>query len=238
MKEISSKTNPVFKMMKSLMSSKGIKKENLCLVSGQHALTEVSKLSSTTGKDFKTIHFRTDQSPDYLLTKELFDELTPMKTDKPIYMVETPSIPEMNFEDSCTGIEVLLPVGDPKNLGALIRTCMAFDVSKIILLSESANPFLPEVIKTSSGHVFKAPFFKGPDLKSLDLKNTYSLDKNGEPLESSGLKGRSFRLLLGEEGGHLTSAMKSKSLAIKISDSVESLNVNSCLSIALYALKK
>lgn len=233
MKEISSKSNPVFKMMKSLMTSKGIKKENLCLVSGQHALTEVknSKL------DFETIHFKADQAPDYLLTKELFDELTPLKTTGFIYLVPTPTVPEMDWNATPTGIEVLLPVGDPKNLGALIRTCMAFEVSKIILLNESANPFLPEVIKTSSGHVFGAPLFTGPSLNSLDLKDIYSLDKGGVPIEESGLKGKAFRLLLGEEGGHLTSEMKAKSLSIKISDQVESLNVNSCLSIALYTLK-
>lgn len=233
MKEISSKTNPVFKMMKSLMTSKGIKKENLCLVSGQHALKETEKLNS----DFKTIHFKADKNPDYLLTKELFDELTPLKTSDFIYMVSTPNVPDMDWSATPTGVEVLLPVGDPKNLGALIRTCMAFDVSKIILLAEAANPFLPEVIKTSSGHILDAPLFKGPDLKSLKIKNIYSLDKYGEPIESSDLKGKPFRLLLGEEGGHLTNDMKSRSLSIKISDSVESLNVNSCLSIALYALR-
>jgi len=233
MKEISSRTNPVFKMMRSLTSSKGIKKEGLCLVSGQHALSEVLKLK----KDFKTIHYKSDQEPDYLLTKNLFDELTPLKTDKFIYLVPTPTLQSMNWTSAPDGIEVLLPVGDPKNLGALIRTCLAFDVSKIILLTESANPFLPEVIKTSSGHVFDAPLFKGPSIKDLDLAEVYALDKKGTPIEDSGLKGKNFRLLLGEEGGHLTSEMKSRSLSIKISDKVESLNVNSCLSVALYALK-
>jgi len=234
MKEISSKTNPIFKMMKSLTASKGIKKEGLCLVSGQHALTEVSRLR----QDFKTIHYKADENPDYLLTKELFDELTPLKTDKYIYMVPTPETPVMDWATPPAGIEVLLPVGDPKNLGALIRTCLAFDVSKIILLSESANPFLPEVIKTSSGHVFDAPLFKGSSIKDLDLTEVYALDKSGTPIEDSNLRGESFRLLLGEEGGHLTSEMKSKSLSIKISDKVESLNVNSCLSVALYHLKR
>jgi len=232
-KEISSKTNPVFKMLKSLTSSKGIKTEGLCLASGQHVLAEISKLK----QNYKTIHFRSDQKPDYLLTRELFNELTPLKTDQCIYLVETPSFPEMDWNLPAEGIEVLLPVGDPKNLGALIRTCMAFETSKIILLRESAHPFLPEVIKTSAGHVFDAPLFKGPSLKDVDLNTVYALDKEGTPIESSGLKGQPLRLLLGEEGGHLTTEMKSKSLSIEISEKVESLNVNSCLSVALYALK-
>jgi tRNA G18 (ribose-2'-O)-methylase SpoU len=170
------------------------------------------------------------------LPKELFNELTNIKTKDPILLVSTPKLPVEDFKTNPKGIEVLLPAGDPKNLGALIRTCLAFDVKKIVLLEEAANPFLPDSIKASSGNVFKAPLFKGPSIKDLQIENVYTLDVEGTPIREAQLSKRPLRLLIGEEGGHLSKELKSKSLSIPISSKVESLNVNSCLSIALYEL--
>lgn len=232
MKEINSSTNPTFKLFKSLMNSKGIKKEGLCLASGQHILNEVTHLKL----DHKIIHFEESENPDYLLPKELFNELTPIKTKEPIFLLSTPKLTTEDFKEKPTGIEVLIPAGDPKNLGALIRTCLAFDVKKIILLEEAANPFLPDSIKSSSGTVFKAPLCKGPSLKDLSIKELYTLDAKGTPIKEANLSETPLRLLIGEEGGGLNDQLKSKSLSIPISSKVESLNVNSCLSIALYEL--
>lgn len=232
MKEITSPTNPTFKMFKSLTASKGIKKEGLCLASGQHILKEIEKLKL----DYKSIHFEESKDPDYLLPKDLFNALTPLKSLEPIFLVPTPELPIEGFKNAPQGLEVLLPAGDPKNIGALIRTCLAFDVTKIILLEEASNPFLPEAIKASSGNVFKAPLFKGPTLKNLNIENLYALDAKGAPIKEAKLSKKPLRLLIGEEGG-FASELKTKSLSIPISDKVESLNVNSCLSIALYELQ-
>ncbi|MGH1467516.1 MAG: TrmH family RNA methyltransferase [Bdellovibrionales bacterium] len=232
MKKIESAQNPTFKMLKSLTSSKGIKKEGLFLAAGQHILKEVEQ----SGLNFKKIHFQESTSPDYLLSKDLFQEISNLNSQEPICLLTTKDIPKVNLSTEPEGVEVLLPVGDPKNLGALIRTCQAFSVKKIILLQESANPFLPDVIKSSSGAILTAPLYLGPSIKDLDDPKIYSLDKTGAPIKECGLQGKSIRLLLGEEGGHIPQSLSKNFLSIPISNNVESLNVNSCLSIALYEL--
>ncbi len=235
MKIIESAQNPTFKMLKSLTTSKGIKKECLFLAAGQHLLKEVEASNFS----YKVIHFSKDLSPDYLLSKELFKELSTLKSQDPIYLLNCPDLPDADLSSPASSLEVVLPVGDPKNLGALIRTCMAFSVKKIILLQEAANPFLPESVKASSGAVLKAPLFNGPSLKELSPScspDLYSLDINGTPIKDCGLHKKPFRLLIGEEGGRLPKNLSDHFLSIPISSDVESLNVNSCLSIALYEL--
>lgn len=234
MKIIESAQNPTFKMLKSLTTSKGIKKEKSFLVAGQHLLTEVEAAKL----NFKSIHYSTDLEPDYLLSKSLFNEISSLKTTDPIYLLNTPNLPEIDLSSPAEGLEVILPVGDPKNLGALIRTCLAFSVKRIILLQESASPFLPDAVKASSGAILKAPLFKGPSINDLPNSGIYSLDVKGTPIKDSGLHGKHLRLLLGEEGGHIPKGLAENFLSIPISSDVESLNVNSCLSIALYELTR
>lgn len=229
MKKIESQKNEHFKKLKSLLTSKGIKKEGLCLVSGKYILPELETHKG------QSLHHLESYEPDVLLSKDLFNELSPLKTSEPLWVMPTPQMEKANLESAPQGLEVLLPVGDPKNLGALIRTCLAFEVQKIILLEESAHPFLPQSIKASAGSVFKAPLFKGPSVQDLKGTCLYSLDKEGNPLKKMGLQNRNIRLLLGEEGG-LPAGLEAQKISIPISDQVESLNVNSCLSIVLYEL--
>ncbi len=223
---IESSDNKTFKMLKSLLSSKGIKKESKCIVSGVKITPEL---------DGESIYYQNE--PDILLSKALFKELDIHGTNAPILLKNTFNIPNFIESQEPEGIEVLIPAGDPKNLGALIRTSLAFNASKIILLKEAASPFLPEVIKTSAGAVFKSPLFNGPSLKDLKASSfLYTLDRQGEPLAS--FKANNLRLLLGEEGGNIPPHLLKNSLSIQISSKVESLNVNSALSIALYTISK
>lgn len=230
-KKIESSQNKQFKKWKSLLQSKGIKKEGLCLVFGKNIISEILSKSP----EAKSVHFDPEIQPDFLLSKELYKELSLFKSDGPFLVCPTPKLPTEDLKSPPKGIEVLLPAGDPRNLGALIRTSLAFGSSKIILLKEAANAFLPESIKASAGAVFSAPLFEGPSINDLSASDIYTLDKSGQPLKESGLQKKSLRLLIGEEGG-LPKNLKNSKISIPISDKVESLNVNSCLSIALYEL--
>ena len=222
MLKIKSSENKNYKHFKSLLNSKGVKKAGECLVMGKNLVKELGSSKS------KTIHFDEEQNPDYLLSKDLFKELTIIKTKDPILLL--PFTEPAKYEKT-EAFEVFLPVGDPKNLGALIRTCLAFGVHKITLLKEAAQPFLPEAIRSSSGAVFKASLFNGPSLKDLDMENIWVLDKAGKNLYNWQPK-KNTKLLLGEEGGHLSKDQLKNSLSIPISK-VDSLNVNAALSAAL-----
>ena len=61
-----------------------------------------------------------------------------------------------------------MPLGDPQNIGSLIRSCAAFGIKKLILLEESSSPFLPKSLRAASGQIFNVPLFKGPSIAALE----------------------------------------------------------------------
>jgi len=229
---IESLQNKTYKYFKSLLTPKGLKKEKHCLVMGKTLTEELIKRKHP----YKKIHFDESENPDYLLSKKLFEDLSLLKNRTPILLCEC--IEPKPYSYSKNSFDVFLPVGDPRNLGALIRTATAFNVDKIVLLTESAHPFLHESIRASSGAVFNAPLFSSGSLKDLDCKNLCTLDKGGKslfdwkPKVTDGIK-----ILLGEEGGGLTSLQLKNSISIPISKNVESLNVNSALTSTLTWLR-
>ena len=230
--QIESPDNKNFKYFKSLLSSKGLKKEGHSLVMGDGLSSELKKLFP----ESKTIHFEESQSPDYLLSKSLFQSLATIKTNSAILLMPFQTPKEYNFKEK--SFDVFLPVGDPKNLGALIRTSLAFGVERIVLLKEAAHPFLPESIRSSSGSVFKAPLFKGPSIKDLSSEALWTLDKEGSSLYDWKPESlNKVKLLIGEEGGNISEKQRNQSLSIPISSEIESLNVNSALSCTLMWLR-
>jgi TrmH family RNA methyltransferase len=141
---------------------------------------------------------------------------------------------EQNWtEESPTeGLEVLAGLGEPSNLGALIRNCEAFGAS-LVLLKECAFPFHPKVIRASSGSVFRVKITQGPSI--LDLKeNLIALDKEGLNIKDFAWP-QNARLLVGEEGRGIPEGLKSSTnIQIPMSGRVESLNAVAATSIALF----
>ena len=178
----------------------------------------------------------------YELKKELFKTLDLFNTNFPLLIGNKPSVKIFDFKKPPQGLEVFCALKDPSNLGAFLRSCVAFKVSKVILLKEACSAFLPKVLKTSSGLCLKAPLFEGPSLLELEkefkkekdfLKQTIALDPKGKDLSTLSLK-KSFRLLVGEEGQGLALAFKKKAFKIPMNPQVESLNAVIATSIFLY----
>ena len=147
-----------------------------------------------------------------------------MKTWKPI--------------DEAPGCSLLIPFQDPENVGAVIRCAAAFDVQRIIVLSESANPFHPKAIRTSAGAVFSARLFEGPslDMLSQDLP-VIALSSSGRPLAGMRFP-ESFYLLTGMEGPGLPPRLQADAVAIPMAAGVESLNAAVATAIALYEWRR
>jgi TrmH family RNA methyltransferase len=130
------------------------------------------------------------------------------------------------------GIEVVLPVGDPGNLGALLRSCEAFGVGRVILTKEAAHPFLPKAVKASAGSALRLPLLRGPALAEFP-NSCIALDANGNDIKdfiwpANGL------LVVGEEGAGLGRKKSKFDFHLRIpTEGVESLNAVVAASIAL-----
>lgn len=236
---ITSSQNPKFQVWRSLLKSSGIKENKLFLLSGEKLIREALKLKSLKISAL----LKTEKTPNlniscdtFELSSSLFDQLDIVGTHFPLLVLELPEIPNTEPQESPQGIEVVLPVGDPGNLGALIRSSVALGVNKIILTQESAHPFLPKVVKASAGSVLNANLAFGGPLQIWDSTQSFALDSSGEDIRKFKAP-ENFRLVIGEEGPGLGQMRNIKKLSIPI-QGVESLNVTVATSIALWEINQ
>jgi len=250
---VESRDNKQFRMFHSLTTSKGLKQEGLFILSGPQLVQEFlkkptlkinaelisSKMQSLRGAD-KLLSPELD-FPVFSFNTELFNELDVLGTHSPLLVLEQPSLATWNFDQKISGLHLLCPLGDPGNLGAVLRSAEAFGVEKVILLQESAHPFLPKSVKASSGSVCRLPLFKGPSSKQLPRfqhAELVGLDMKGKKLSEFQWP-KSCYLLVGEEGAGLPNHADLQKISIP-TKGVESLNASIATSLALYdhALKK
>lgn len=241
-KKIESTTNPLFKKLFSLTKSKGIKEEQLCLVSGEKIIAEQISVSAPleafwifTTEDHSMLAMQPDLQL-VLVTKEMFRELDVVGSAKPLVCLPIPEIQSWASSEPPLQNELLCSLGDPNNLGSLLRSAKAFGIQNVVLLEESCHPFHPKAIKASSGACFGLSYFKGPSIQNLqEVPRLLALDMNGQSVRKFEAKG-SWRILLGEEGQGIPTSLKCQKVSIPYSGHVESLNATVAASILFYEL--
>jgi TrmH family RNA methyltransferase len=132
-------------------------------------------------------------------------------------------------------MELVVPIGDPGNLGALIRSAEAFGVTRAVLTSEAAHPFLPKAVKASAGSVLRLPMARGPALHQFP-DTCIALDMGGTDIDKF-IWPKNAMLAVGEEGKGLGKAHFKKRVHIATAG-VESLNAVVAASIALALWKR
>ena len=236
---IQSFKNPLFKKLLSLTKSRGILRHGLALVSGGKLTDEISKLDPL--NPFWIMTEKMSLPPKtqgdhrrrtVYLSKELFDCLDVCGTHSPLICCQYGRPKPLSSLNSKRAT-VYVGMGEPGNLGALVRSCTAFYWPQIVLLAESAHPFLPRVIRASSGAVFKASFFTGPSISELTDPQIVALDPGGKPFQKKDMV-KNLKLLVGEEGQGVPLNFKGPRWSIPISKKTESLNVTVAVSLLMY----
>ncbi len=247
-KPIESRSNPIFRELKSLLESSGLKKTNKFIIGGRKIVPEFLR-TARHHKLQSVITF--DGAPDapahtlqtLLLKKELFDELDILGTHFPLLLGETAAPPTVTLEEPAQGLELVLALSDPANLGAALRSAEAFEATKVILLKECAHYCLPKVLRASSGSALRVPVAFGPSIRELSpvaLKTTWALDNSAQATLLSNLKPtKSIRLLIGQEGQGVPEEIPVEHrIAIEMKSGMDSLNAVAATSIALYELRR
>lgn len=236
---ISSRDNPQFKMWKKLTTRKGIEEFGYFILSGKKLAREALDNSNL---EIRAEILTEGLSPifstqPYVLPPQLFETLDILGTHFNLLVIKTPVFEP--FKNSAPeGIEIIAPLGDPRNMGALIRSAVAFGVKKIILTTESCHPFLPQSIKASSLSSLVMKFEQAGPMSQLQGP-LYALDLNGSEIDQTPLS-KNMRLLIGQEGlglKNVSPLTKLHRLSIR-TQSVESLNATIAASIALYEISK
>lgn len=145
---------------------------------------------------------------------------------------------------SDTLLVLLHEVQDPHNVGALIRSAVAFGASAILMPSKKQASVTPATVKASAGMLFRLPLVSVdsiPDaLAALKEKGVRVYGLAGDSEHS--IVDEPFRapsvLVLGNEGAGIPQAVRKLcdlTLAIPMHSRAESLNVAASGAVALYA---
>jgi len=245
-KGIESESNAIFKNLKKLLGGRGVKKQGRTLVCGARLVAEVMQRSPdrciawiTPGDRHPLPAGAPSDQQWFQLAPDLYQTLDVFGTKSPIVLFDCPA-PEAwrPEEDLPAGCSLLVPFQDPENVGAIVRTAVAFDVNQIILLAQSANPFHPKAVRSSAGTVFFARMFHGPSLAEIpqDLP-VIALAASGQPLTETSFP-PTFCLLTGMEGPGLPPDWQARTVAIPMAPEVESLNATVATAIALYEWRR
>lgn len=241
-KKIESSSNSIYKQLLELSTSRGMQDHQQCLVSGEKIIAEHLKGSSfdnmfwiyTSQEHFLFEKFELPQA--IILPAELFKKLDVVGTRAPLLCRPLPKFAKWSAESPYSGLQLLCALGDPNNLGALLRSALAFNVSSVVVLTESCHPFHPKVIKSSAGACFQIPLFSGPSILDLpsNMGETFALDMKGTSIKDFAFP-KNFRVLLGEEGLGIPKNISLKKLSIPMNDKVESLNATVAASLLFYS---
>lgn len=139
-------------------------------------------------------------------------------------------------------------VGNPGNLGTLVRSCDAFGVHGLVVTSRSADPFDPQAVRASVGSIFSMPVAVVDGiadavetlLEDDQPVRVVGLDEDGTPIDEVDLEGP-IALVAGSEARGLTRRAREVCdviAAIPMTGTASSLNVAVATSIALHEVRR
>lgn len=131
---------------------------------------------------------------------------------------------------------------DPANVGAIIRTAAALNLSGVWLSADSADHFSPKVVRATAGTILRLPVFPARDFQAF---SSYGCDIYAAVLDSADrvpirrIRTIPSRLMIavGSEGAGLTLDIVKASrvrFTIPLAEGVESLNVAATAAISAF----
>jgi len=148
-------------------------------------------------------------------------------------------------ENTC--LIVLSELQDVQNVGAIIRSAVAFGASGILIPEHNQVQINPTIVKISSGTAFSIPLVKIGNLNNAleKLKEKrfwiYGLDMFGEKTVFEEKYTEATVFVIGNEGDGIREKTKENCdmlLNIPISENCESLNASVSCAVALYEWRK
>lgn len=220
---------------------------------------EILKLYATkdTADELKAQCTKYNRNPGIVNTvdKKEIERLLPRDAVHQGFAVQTRELPEYSIEDICAMAEerpnchilILDQVTDPQNIGAIIRSCVAFNTLALVMQDKNAPSESGAMAKASAGMIEYLPIcrvtnlaraigqFKDRGFWTIGMdgyaKTTVDqLNKSGKNAIIMGSEGKGMRRLV-EESCDAT-------VRLPISDKVESLNVSTAAAIVLYEMNK
>lgn len=245
---ITSSSNPLISLAKSLLSTKHRNETGLFLLEGEkfvaHALQNA----------WEPVRLLVDEAhfPLYehhpqvrLVEKRLFSSFCSATTPQGVAAIfEKPTYPTETILGRAKNILFLNAVQDSANVGALIRSCDCAGFDFVLLDEGCCDPYSPKAMRSSAGSALDVPLLRTKD--AFELLNTFA--REGYTLVGTSLEGEetlSFEqthlhvLLLGSEGQGLHpsyQALCTKVVKLPMRGKAQSLNVAAAGVLLMYKI--
>lgn len=240
---IESPQNAHAKRWNDLQDGRGIKKHGEFLLAGRKSVPEALRRHPHRFQAILVCDPRDaaglalpDGMDRFRVSRPLFDKLDVSGTNFPLLVGKAPALPRADLSAPPQGLELVCALGDPGNLGALLRSAAAFGARRVILMEEAAHPFHPKTLRAAANAQFELELLAGPSLREMEGATgpLVALDANGEDMAAFRWP-RNLRMVLGEEGLGVPAALAMRRLSIPTTGAMESLNATVAASLALYA---
>lgn len=182
--------------------------------------------------------------PQYCCSDLRFSKLTDLDTPQGILaVVRVPRWDEAEVLGQPTVLGIFgEQLQDPANVGAIIRTAAALNVSALWLTPESADVYHPKVVRAASGVLLAMPIFSAKDVSGLIRKGCQVFAAEADRGKAVSIDEfhhapRKLVLAVGNESHGLSTEIRRQATArftIPLSRGVESLNVAATAAIAMH----
>ena len=242
--KITSTENDKIKHALQVKETKYIQKYGECFVESEKVVDDL--LSQ--GRVFSALFIEESKETKYrkhnafVVTREVAKKLSSTVTTDGVFGIV--KISDDSFVVPKNSFLVLDRIQDPTNVGAIMRSAVAFGYNEIYMI-DCAYPYSSKVIRSSMGHVFntKINLIKENDFIQLaHEKNLYllSADMDGKPVNKSINLPEIFGIIMGNEGQGVSGKLQKickETVSIPMTQEVESLNVSVSAGILMYNLK-
>jgi len=250
---ITSRRHPLCKLVRSLHSTKGRKQHGLFVVEGGNGVASALQArwplqrllipNNEVGAEWKVLAQAANVETQ-MVDDEILESLSEAQTSPDVIAVAKMPAPRALRLDGLTLI--LDELGDPGNVGTLIRSADAVGASEIVLTSGSADAWSPKVVRSAAGSVFHLPPQSSTGielvqlLKSQKVPIVAAVAHEGEDCFRFRWPSR-CALVLGHETRGISEELEAAATArvtIPMFGKAESLNVASAGAVLLYAWRQ
>lgn len=245
--KITSISNDKIKYALQVKETKFIQKYGECFVETEKVVDDLlaqgKKFSALFVEPAKEMKYSNIKTELYVITREISKELSSTVTADGVFGIV--KIEKVSFDAPSKPFLVLDRIQDPANVGAIMRSAVAFGYDELYMI-DCAYPFNSKVIRSSMGHVFNIKINSIDENKFIEIAklrdlHLISADMSGKSIKTPINLPKIFGLIMGNEGQGVSANLQKlckTTVAIPMSEKVESLNVAVSAGILMYHLKK
>ena len=193
--------------------------------------------------------------PFVVAERKDLEKMLPKEAVHQGFVIQTQELENYSIEEICEQalekkdchVLILDQVTDPQNIGAIIRSCVAFDTLALVVQDKNSPQETGAMAKASAGMIEHLPICRVTNLsraiKQLQENGFWVIGMDGYATQTIDQINKSGKIaiVMGSEGKGMRRLVEENcdsTVKLPISEKVESLNVSTAAAIALYEINK